>query len=668
MASPTSSHSSNEAPSVFSPTNKRKRAENSSSEEYVHDDVLGDIIKGRIPGTATYTDKGLDIEAYRVGGPELPMLPIRYLETPEDSTYLFDGHIAGDLVKILEAHSLWPEDPDFRLVTMVSQARPNAEPHAYAFMELQWNDGCQPQWIKAADAMRSKLEELGYPWIKVLLADRRAMVTPFSEVISTDDPLLKTWPVVANKILDVISLKTSWITLDLLRRGKEWAGGKDEEKTKVVLLIRYDAQDFDGPTLQECKSVISGDPLYQQRGVELEVIRGFLVGGTNKLSYGEPPALSHGDDIFNAIPYMGASICPDSYVGSGSFGCVVTLGGSGTYGLTACHVALPTSDGEVSYADPKAQRNIPAELIDFLPTGAALGTIPSAPVIKMPSRNDLKDLKRYYQQRIDEEKEASLRLNYVAEVLATGDPELEKILPRGDLATYKQFERFIERTENSLSKVNGLLGEMDTPRCSLGPLRCFSGFRKDEDTGMILNWALFPIDSRKIPSENRIPEHSRAVFQTCLVGYSRPLIGYTPPMTEEPVFKIGRTTGFTKGKINPAKSFVKVLEAPYTRVWPAEPGTEHQQIPELSRASAVCVVTAEKDRKFAGPGDSGAVVFNTRGEMKGLVVAGNSDHTVTYMTPSNVLVNDIKKMTGAKDVFFPTPDGPMARWPVGPTM
>ena len=42
--------------------------------------------------------------------------------------------------------------------------------------------------------------------------------------------------------------------------------------------------------------------------------------------------------------------------------------------------------------------------------------------------------------------------------------------------------------------------------------------------------------------------------------------------------------------------------------------------------------------------------------MKGLFVAGSSNHRVSYMTPSIELVNDIKKMTGAEDVSFPGAD------------
>lgn len=114
---------------------------------------------------------------------------------------------------------------------------------------------------------------------------------------------------------------------------------------------------------------------------------------------------------------------------------------------------------------------------------------------------------------------------------------------------------------------------------------------------MILNWALFPIDSSKAPIENRLPSQpqSTVTMHYCLRGYSA-------PQPKETVYKVGRSTGFTAGIVNPAHSFIHVLEAPSMRGWLVEPGTEHQQIPELTRASAVCVVAKDKDAKFAGPG------------------------------------------------------------------
>ncbi|OAP54028.1 hypothetical protein AYL99_11788 [Fonsecaea erecta] len=659
-----------EPSSTFSSPKKRNRGDlSSSSEEYVFDKNVGDRIKGRVPGSPIHSSEGLDIETYRVGGPELPMLPIRHLETPKDTKKLFGDHIGNDLAQILKEYSLWPTNPFFDMITLLSLARPDAEPHTYVWTELQWYDGCQQLWTQAADKMRSKLKQLGHPEIRVLLADPRAMITPFSKAIPIRDPLLKTWPSVADKILKAVSVRQSWLTLDLLIRGKEWYGGKDEEKFKAVLLIHFDTQDdWEGSFLQEARSAISSDPVYQQRGVELEILRGYLVGGANRtFDTDQPPAVGHGDDLFNTIPYMGASICPDSYVGSGSFGCAITLGDSATYGLTACHVALPTSDGQVTYADPTAQRNIPPGLVKLLPTGAAFGKIPNPPVIKMPSKSDLEAVKKYHQDEIDAMNEIVTReLKYVEDLIKAEEPGEEPLISGQQRDKYERYMREIVGHKSLLSKANKLLADIDSSRCSLGPIRAFSGFRKDENTGMILDWALFPMHSSKGPIQNRLPSQPphpkdpKRLMEEHLLGFSAPLGGET-------VYKVGRTTGFTTGIVNPAPTFIHKLEAPSTRVWPGEPGSQNPQSPELSRASVVGVIPINVDGKFLGPGDPGAVVFDADGIMKGLIVAGCYHHRVAYITPSPDLLKDIKMMTGAKEIAFPNPRYPSNR-PMGSQM
>lgn len=112
-----------------------------------------------------------------------------------------------------------------------------------------------------------------------------------------------------------------------------------------------------------------------------------------------------------------------------------------------------------------------------MPTGAALGSISNAPVMKMPSKDDLKELKAHHEAIITARRSVlRWELSYVAEIMAVEDPDLEKMVPRAQRETYKKVKRELESNETSLSKVDELLAAMDTPRCSLGPLRSFSGY------------------------------------------------------------------------------------------------------------------------------------------------------------------------------------------------
>lgn len=54
---------------------------------------------------------------------------------------------------------------------------------------------------------------------------------------------------------------------------------------------------------------------------------------------------------------------------------------------------------------------------------------------------------------------------------------------------------------------------------------------------------------------------------------------------------------------------------------------------------------------FAGPGDSGSVVWSTDGHVVGLLTSGNWDNPfVTYVTPMELVLDDIKRACGAKKV------------------
>ena len=52
--------------------------------------------------------------------------------------------------------------------------------------------------------------------------------------------------------------------------------------------------------------------------------------------------------------------------------------------------------------------------------------------------------------------------------------------------------------------------------------------------------------------------------------------------------------------------------------------------------------------QFADKGDSGSIVVNAAGEMKGLLIGGSVSMGFAFMTPYATLVSDIENITGGK--------------------
>ncbi len=162
--------------------------------------------------------------------------------------------------------------------------------------------------------------------------------------------------------------------------------------------------------------------------------------------------------------------------------------------LTAYHVALLTLNDQVTCANPAAQKSIQSDLIDLLPTGAALGAIANPPLMKMPSKNDHEELKEHHEAIKKARKDKlTWELSYAANIMATGDPDLEKMISRNQRETCRyQSSADSKAVRPPCRKLMSCSQQSRYAlRRSLGPVRSFSGFRKDENTGMLLKWPRF---------------------------------------------------------------------------------------------------------------------------------------------------------------------------------
>ncbi len=94
------------------------------------------------------------------------------------------------------------------------------------------------------------------------------------------------------------------------------------------------------------------------------------------------------------------------------------------------------------------------------------------------------------------------------------------------------------------------------------------------------------------------------------------------------VIKLGRTTGETRGIINPTESYIHF------------PGTSYDQ---FSRETVVI----GKDNTFSVEGDSGSfVVLGQTGELVGILWGALTTREATFVTPMNAITTDIRKLTG----------------------
>lgn len=117
-----------------------------------------------------------------------------------------------------------------------------------------------------------------------------------------------------------------------------------------------------------------------------------------------------------------------------------------------------------------------------------------------------------------------------------------------------------------------------------------------------------------------------------------------PPLLQDleahaPMYKIGRRTGFTCGRYDGLRSVH--LETFHD--------SSGKQVTVVTEESVVIGIGNAKNC-FSETGDSGSFIFDYGGRFVGLLFAGNMDTGACYFTPAEVLFQDIKNTTGAKDV------------------
>lgn len=100
------------------------------------------------------------------------------------------------------------------------------------------------------------------------------------------------------------------------------------------------------------------------------------------------------------------------------------------------------------------------------------------------------------------------------------------------------------------------------------------------------------------------------------------------------LYKCGRATGYTSGIYGGLK------EARFAKT------VVHGKVVEQPTREHVLMGHGHGE-PFSRPGDSGALVFTIDGVVVGMIIAGHKFLDITYVTPIDDLIEDIKSATGA---------------------
>ena len=168
---------------------------------------------------------------------------------------------------------------------------------------------------------------------------------------------------------------------------------------------------------------------------------------------------------------------------------------------------------------------------------------------------------------------------------------------------------------------------------TLGEVYASSGIRRRQAHGLIheVDWALFEFADRRLPDDNVVPRVSGPELRPTTVAPSSSLPGLE-------VQCMARTSGLQTGQILPTLTSVKI----YGRTSPSH-AYQVTSLPSESTSSLPMGI----------PGDSGAWIMDTRGQVCGHVLAWSSRKRVAYICPMDVLLLDVAQSLEANEVRFP---------------
>lgn len=547
-------------------------------------------------------------EDYRAGGPNLPRLPAinEHIGRDDPLQILWDNELEQPVRRVLSKWNI-----NSFLTGPIRRA------HRVEVVR-EWRDTVlitgtkgsveDDNWFEACKEIRRIFLEKNHPELTVEIIDERCASTRLTfSIASNEEFVVEVWPTLRPQILEKLG-ENDWTLLCVVRRGESF----DKSEITIAITVREEStSDWKGVT----DAIVALLDAQKLDNVALEIYRGELASATPR----EEVLLDRRDWELEAR--FGGSLSPcgfDKY--SSSLGGMIDLemanGTRKTLGLTNFHCVTDKNHSEAW------DKN---------------GILPNDPSNKLrvdhPSLADHNASLKNYRDVIEEirndiplDRAAEIEQNYPS---LTGDQNI----------------RYYQRLSTQLSQTQELVEHaerfFEDGNLYLGNVYASSGFRVNNKRFM-LDWALIEMRQDRIGKNVLFKIDDLTPARS--IGYNPQnslLRGIASLEDDMYLFKVGRTTGFTKGCLNGEK--LADIQSWYRN--------KDGQMDKIR--SKAYLITPYRDGIYGDPGDYGSFVFNGSGEFAGLYVGGDSYQSTGLMIAASDLFSDIQDITGAKSISIP---------------
>ncbi|OAX81324.1 hypothetical protein ACJ72_04333 [Emergomyces africanus] len=557
-------------------------------------------------------------QSFRVGVPSLVQLGTKYQAVSPSSPLRqeWDTILKPRVLEILEEYQV-----DLRSAHLVYILTENStetisqQPNITTLIRATAKESEQ-EWIPVMESLRRYYLSANRPEINIELRDERAFETTQCYPVESSEAVVPIWN---NNVERQMILKLrgrDWLTLSLFRRGKP-----SGPKPLVVVLTVLKASTHDWVSVRE--ELVQILDFYYLGYVGVEILRGENVFGNANDDDGIPLT----DDAFTKGMSMGRSIGPrGSRNNASTFGGFVKLqnlnGDWHTFGLTCFCSVAPDGCGHPS-------------LRTWQREGITIDDKTNDLEMDSPSLGDAEETAREWRKSIDAKRDSAFR-------------ELERRLydqndfvTPGEKAKFMVEKRCIDTRLQIIKKVETYFGQ-DERR--LGKVYAASGYRQSNSRAV--DWALIEVDESRITG-NKLPKAGGDLPPKYVITFPATAENVSGVASIEPdmrVFKIGRSTGFTVGRLGGTDST-------NLHSWVQdETGTWAEEV----ESKTYTIFTNKKfNSEFGTRGDSGSFLLDSNGNFAGLYFGGTTDlRGVGFFTGADDLITDIKRVTEAKDVRF----------------
>lgn len=607
---------------------------------------------------------------HRAGAPPLPPAPYAYRAMTGNVRHLrgkfgrlFASQADAILTKYGISHAVectvdeWSGNPIVGKAQIMERSLPDQAGTTETVLHITawWTEESERTWQDAARELKQYVDDVlakvGAVDVSIGVDMQAPEVRwPRQLSMAPDDPqLVNDWPYIKKRVrefLDSFPQTKGYITsISLFRMG---IYDKDRNPITVYVSLSYDSREQSWkPVTEAVQRFLDGFPhklvLHMENGGPESNVFNIIepsimseeIDSTLVYSDDYQQLLKPGDDI-GAAAYILRSDKTKRSPMTGTAGCYLQLRMAGsdewsTYVLTNYHVIRPCIpgytlgiDSDGKSCERKAAHRSLLEKTDhagFDPSQASQITQVESPV----------RLKHNYTVCVE-----TLRAQGPPGAAGQMSPEMKAYID--------------EKRARLQTKVDFF----DSGRHILGALYAGSGLKQRSPRGGRLDWALCSVNQNR-QGRNTIPSHEqweKAYPADIWIRRYLPSPGIrtmTSPNQHETVpqiadaqsrvFKIGGRTGLATAYFNCYKTDVKMPE------W-------DKYIDGATLSEEYMFFPQSDGRAPALKGDSGAVVYNNRGAVVGLVFSGQKPHNAQqsymYVTPIQEIFDDIKRLSNGK--------------------